>query len=113
MRLTVNGTEREVAPHPDRSLLHVLREELGLTGTKLACGEGVCGARTVMVNGTVVRACITPLIEVADQAVTTIEGLAPANGLHPLQRAFLDEAAFQCGFCTPGMIVAATGALSH
>jgi nicotinate dehydrogenase subunit B len=113
MRLTVNGTEREVAPHPDRSLLHVLREELGLTGTKLACGEGVCGACTVMVDGTVVRACITPLIEVADQAVTTIEGLAPANGLHPLQRAFLDEAAFQCGFCTPGMIVAATGALSH
>ncbi|HEX5040121.1 MAG TPA: molybdopterin cofactor-binding domain-containing protein [Candidatus Limnocylindria bacterium] len=104
--LVVNGTGHDVALEPRRSLLHVLREELDLTGAKLACGEGVCGACTVLLDGDVVRACITPVADALGHRVKTIEGLAPENGLHPVQGAFLDGAAFQCGFCTPGMILA-------
>jgi nicotinate dehydrogenase subunit B len=109
--LAVNGIDHEIALETDRSLLHVLREELGLTGSKLACGEGVCGACTVLVDGRVTRACVTPVADAVGHAVTTIEGLAPAGSLHPLQQAFLDEAAFQCGFCTPGMIMAGAALL--
>jgi len=111
VRLRVNGTEHRIAPEPDRSLLYVLREELGLTGTKYGCGEGECGACKVLVDGTAVRACMTPVGEVVDRSVTTIEGLASDGQLHPVQQGFLEARAFQCGFCTPGMIIAAVALL--
>lgn len=104
MRLIVNGAEREVAAHPMVRLLDVLREELGLTGTKEGCGEGECGACTVLVDGAPVCACLVPVAQVEGADVRTIEGL---GGDHPLQRAFADEGAAQCGMCTPGMIMAA------
>lgn len=104
MRLTVNGKDREVLAHPMARLLDVLREELGLTGTKEGCGEGECGACTVLVDGEPVCACLVPVAQVAGTAVTTIEGL---GGEHPLQQAFADRGGAQCGICTPGMILAA------
>ena len=107
--LTVNGVAREVAAEPQRSLLAVLREELDLTGAKYGCGEGACGACTVLVEGEPVRACVLPIGEAAGRAVTTVEGLA-ADGL--LQQAFVEEAALQCGYCTPGMIMSATALLA-
>jgi isoquinoline 1-oxidoreductase len=114
IRVVVNGDPREVAGEPPRSLLHVLREELGLTGPKYGCGEGACGACTVLVDGAVTRACITPLEKVAGRAVRTVEGLAAGGKLHPVQRAFLEERAFQCAYCTPGMVMAAVALLeSH
>jgi aerobic-type carbon monoxide dehydrogenase small subunit (CoxS/CutS family) len=109
----VNGVDHSVALDPDRSLLLVLREEIGLTGTKYGCGEGECGACKVLVDGVAVRACKTPLGEVVGRSITTIEGLAKGDRLHPVQQAFLDAGAFQCGFCTPGMIVAAVSLLTH
>jgi aerobic-type carbon monoxide dehydrogenase small subunit (CoxS/CutS family) len=109
----VNGVDHSVALDPDRSLLLVLREEIGLTGTKYGCGEGECGACKVLVDGVAVRACKTPLGEVVGRSITTIEGLAEGDRLHPVQQAFLDAGAFQCGFCTPGMIVAAVSLLTH
>ncbi len=112
-RLRVNGVERAVSGDRGRSLLRVLREELDLTGTKYACGEGECGACTVLVDGVAVRACRTPLSEVAGRSITTIEGLADGDRLHPVQQAFLDAGAFQCGFCTPGMIVAVVSLLAQ
>ena len=111
--IVVNGVAHDIALEPARSLLHVLREELDLTGAKLGCAEGVCGACTVLLDGSVVRACTTPLAGVVTHDVTTIEGLAPRDGLHPLQRAFLDEAAFQCGYCTPGMLLAGAALLDR
>jgi nicotinate dehydrogenase subunit B len=111
--LVVNGVAHEIALEPPRSLLHVLREELHLTGPKLGCAEGVCGVCTVLLDGSIVRACITPLTDAIAHDVTSIEGLAPADGLHPLQRAVLDEAAFQCGYCTPGMILAGAALLDR
>ncbi|HYA54717.1 MAG TPA: (2Fe-2S)-binding protein [Thermoplasmata archaeon] len=113
VRFTVNGTEHSVALDPDRNLLYVLREEIGLTGTKYGCGEGECGACKVLVDGVAVRACQTPLGEVAGRAITTIEGLARESELHPVQQAFIDAGAFQCGFCTPGMIIAAAALLAR
>jgi aerobic carbon-monoxide dehydrogenase small subunit len=104
VRFTVNGEAVEVSAHPLRRLLDVLREELGLTGTKEGCGEGECGACTVLVDDEPVCACIVPLAHVAGTHVTTIEGL---RGEHPLQRAFGEHGAAQCGICTPGMIMAA------
>src|SRR5205809_7401998 len=101
--LTVNGVRHELSLDRERSLLQVLREELGLTGAKYACGEGACGACTVLLDGEPVRACVTPAREATGRAVTTVEGLAAAAGLHPVQRAFAETAAFQCGDCTPGM----------
>jgi aerobic-type carbon monoxide dehydrogenase small subunit (CoxS/CutS family) len=89
----------------------VLRTDLGLTGTKYGCGVGVCGACTVLVDGRAVRSCITQLREVRDREVTTIEGLARDGDLHPLQQAFLEHGGFQCGFCTPGMILTAAALL--
>src|SRR5947207_13602165 len=111
--LTVNGARHELSLEPDRSLLQVLREELGLTGAKYACGEGACGACTVLVDGEPVRACVTQAREAAGRAVTTVEGLASAAGLHPVQRAFAETAAFQCGYCTPGMVVTAAALLDR
>ncbi len=112
-RIRVNGVEHSVALAPDRHLLYVLREELGLTGTKYGCGEGECGACKVLVDGVAVRACQTPLGEVVGRSVTTIEGLAHGEVLHPVQQAFVEAGAFQCGFCTPGMIIAAASLLAR
>lgn len=109
MELTVNGTTRSVDVEPDAPLLHVLREQLDLTGTKYGCGEGQCGACTVLVDGKPRRACITPVKAAAGRQVTTIEGLERNGRLHPLQQAFLDLDVMQCGYCTPGMIL--TGAV--
>jgi aerobic-type carbon monoxide dehydrogenase small subunit (CoxS/CutS family) len=107
----VNGEERRVAGDPDRSLLEVLRDELALTGTKYGCGEGQCGACTVQVDGHATRSCQVPVGTVHGQRVRTIEGVADGERLHPLQQAFLDLGALQCGFCTPGMVVAAEALL--
>jgi aerobic-type carbon monoxide dehydrogenase small subunit (CoxS/CutS family) len=109
--LTVNGSKRRVEASPGESLLFLLRNRLDLTGTKYGCGEGQCGACTVLVDGRAARSCQVPATDAAGRSVTTIEGLAPADGLHPVQAAFLEEEAFQCGFCTPGMILAAAALL--
>lgn len=103
MRLSVNGVERELAVHPMKRLLDVLREDCGLTGTKEGCGEGECGACTVLVDGAPVCACLIPVAQVSEAEVVTIEGLGDD---HPLQRAFMQEVGAQCGICTPGMIMA-------
>jgi len=108
MELTVNGKARSVDVEPDALLLHVLREQLDLSGTKYGCGEGQCGACTVLIDGKPRRACITPVKAAAGRQVTTVEGLERNGRLHPLQQAFLDLDVMQCGYCTPGMIV--TGA---
>ncbi len=104
MQLTVNGVSWELAVHPMKRLLDVLREDCGLTGTKEGCGEGECGACTVLVDDVPVCACLIPVAQVTDCNVRTIEGLGDQ---HPLQRAFMDEVGAQCGICTPGMIMAA------
>ncbi len=104
MRLTLNGEMREIGVNPATRLIDVLREEFGLTGTKEGCGEGECGACTVLVDGVPVCSCIIPVSQAANAEVTTIEGL---NGEHPLQKLFMDEVGAQCGICTPGMIMAA------
>ena len=110
--IVVNGMEHELSPEPDRSLLFVLREEIGLTGAKYGCGEGECGACTVLIDAEPVRSCTLSVAETAGRSVTTVEGLAGKGGLHPVQRAFLETGAMQCGYCTPGMIVAAVALLS-
>ncbi len=112
-QLTVDGVEFDVPSEPDRSLLQVLREELHLNGAKYACGEGACGACTVLVDGEPVHACITPVGEAHGRAVSTVEGMAEDGSLHPVQRAFAEERAFQCGFCTPGMIMATVALLER
>ena len=104
MRLVLNGRRVTLAAHPLKRLLDVLREECALTGTKEGCGEGECGACTVLVDGAPVNACLVPFAHVAGARVTTIEGL---GGRHPLQRAFVAHGGAQCGICTPGMIMAA------
>jgi aerobic-type carbon monoxide dehydrogenase small subunit (CoxS/CutS family) len=109
--LLVNGNERKVEPAPEESLLSVLRNRLGLTGTKYGCGEGQCGACTVLIDGRSVRSCLTPAATVANKKIITIEGVSTNGNLHPLQQAFLDEEAFQCGYCTPGMIMSAQALL--
>ena len=114
IRFTVNGTTRSVETEPDRPLLEVLREELGLTGTKYGCGEGACGACTVLLDNQAVFSCVTPVSEAQGRKITTIEGLAAGAKLHRVQQAFLDEGAMQCGYCTPGMILQAVALLeSH
>jgi aerobic carbon-monoxide dehydrogenase small subunit len=104
MRFTLNGKRREVKAPPMKRLLDVLREECGLTGTKEGCGEGECGACTVLVDGLPVNSCLVPFAQVRGSKVSTIEGL---GGRHPLQEAFVVEGGAQCGICTPGMILAA------
>jgi aerobic-type carbon monoxide dehydrogenase small subunit (CoxS/CutS family) len=110
---TVNGQARTVTTDPERPLLEVLREDLQLTGTKCGCGEGKCGACTVLINGRSVVSCITPMANVDQQSILTIEGLAEGGRLHPVQEAFLEEGAMQCGYCTPGMILAVAGLLNE
>lgn len=105
LRFKLNGKPVSLTVDGDRLLLWVLRTDLGLTGTKYGCGESFCGACTVIVNGEAVRSCQTPVKEVRDKEVVTIEGLAAGNGLHPVQKAFMEHDALQCGYCTPGMIM--------
>ena len=111
MKLIVNGKSVSVASGDDTPLLWVLRDELGLTGTKYGCGMGLCGACTVHVDGEPVRSCSTPVAEVASRKVTTIEGLSP-NGTHPLQRAWAAENVPQCGYCQAGQIMSAAALLA-
>ena len=113
INFTVNGQSRTVATDPERSLLDVLREDLKLTGTKYGCGEGQCRACTVLINGKSIPACLTAISEVENKTVVTIEGLATGGKLHPVQEAFLSEGAFQCGYCTPGMIMGVVGLLNE
>jgi aerobic-type carbon monoxide dehydrogenase small subunit (CoxS/CutS family) len=112
IELHVNGAVHRIAAGPRRNLLGVLRDELGLTGSKYGCGEGQCGACTVMIDGVAARSCITVASAVSGREITTIEGLAPAETLHPLQQAFIDADAMQCGYCTPGMILSAAALLN-
>ena len=111
--LTVNGTKKNIRTHPERTLLDVLREELYLTGTKYGCGEGRCGACTVLMDGKRVLSCVTPVAQADNKTITTIEGLATGDSLHPVQEAFLAEGAMQCGYCTPGMIMATVALLNE
>src|ERR1019366_6012871 len=102
--LDVNGARRRIDADPDRMLLSVLRDDLDLTGTKYGCGEGQCAACTVLLDGQPAKSCITRVGSAAGKRILTIEGLAPAGQLHPVQEAFLEADAMQCGWCTPGMI---------
>ena len=108
----VNGRVVSVEAEGEASLLSVLREELDLTGTKYGCGEGQCGACTVLVEGRAQRSCVTGVAAVAGKSITTIEGLATGERLHPVQQAFLDEEAMQCAYCTSGMILSAVSLLN-
>ncbi len=109
--LQVNGTLYHLDAEAETSLLSVLRDQLGLTGSKYGCGEGQCGACTVLIDASPRRSCITKVGAVATQSITTIEGLEKDGRLHPLQQAFLEVGALQCGYCTPGMIMSAAGLL--
>lgn len=111
--LAINGRPCTVEADSQVSLLTVLRENLDLTGTKYGCGEGQCGACTVLVDGRAQRSCVTRALNVAKKQITTIEGLARGEHLHPVQEAFLEEGALQCGYCTPGMIMSAVALLSR
>lgn len=111
-KLNVNGTTHRVEVDADRSLLSVLRDDLDLTGSKYGCGEGQCGACTVLVGGNPVRSCITKVGAVAGKPITTIEGVAKNGQLHPLQQAFLEADALQCGYCTSGMIMSGVALLN-
>ncbi len=113
IRLTVNGEEYEAIVTPNQTLLEVLRDSLNLTGTKEGCGEGACGTCTVLLDGKPVRSCLTLAVEVQGREITTIEGLAPMGELHPVQKAFVEYGAIQCGFCTPGMILTAKALLDE
>jgi aerobic-type carbon monoxide dehydrogenase small subunit (CoxS/CutS family) len=111
IQFTLNGKPVSLTADGERMLLWVLRSDLGLTGSKYGCGQGYCGACTVLVGGEPVRSCITPVKEVQGKEVVTIEGLAKNGSLHPVQQAFVEHDALQCGFCTPGMILQAVGLL--
>jgi aerobic-type carbon monoxide dehydrogenase small subunit (CoxS/CutS family) len=111
--LIVNGQKRTVVTDPDRPLLDVLREDLQITGPKYGCGEGQCGACTVLMDGKRTLSCITPASAADKKKITTIEGLADGDRLHLVQQAFLDEGAIQCGYCTPGMILSAVALLQE
>jgi carbon-monoxide dehydrogenase small subunit len=113
LRLWVNGRRRKVTVPPLKRLLDTLREDLGLTGTKEGCGEGECGACTVLIDGEAVNSCLVPTVQVDGARVTTIEGLGKKRRLSRLQRAFLEHGGAQCGICTPGMIVAASALPKH
>ena len=109
--LRVNGQDREVDAEPGDSLLSVLRYDFGLTGSRYGCGEGQCGACSVLLDGAAARSCVTRVASVGTKAITTIEALAQGDRLHPVQQAFLDAEAFQCGYCTSGMVMATVGLL--
>jgi aerobic-type carbon monoxide dehydrogenase small subunit (CoxS/CutS family) len=111
--LNINGKQEHVTAPPDEPLLSVLRYRLDLTGTKYGCGEGQCGACTVLLNGRATRSCITPVSGAAGAQITTVEGLEQDGKLSPVQQAFVEEGAFQCGYCTTGMVMSATALLSE
>jgi len=113
LKISVNGEPRLVMTDDNRPLLDVLREDLRLTGTKYGCGEGECGACTVLLDGKAIRSCITPVGDVVGKAVQTIEGLAAGDELHPVQRAFVEHQAMQCGYCVPGQILTAVSLLAE
>lgn len=112
MNLHING-ERRQAPDSNRNLLSYLRFDLGLTGTKYGCGEGLCGSCTVLVDGQALRSCLATVGSVAGGAITTIEGIAGTESLHPVQQAFVAESAMQCGYCIPGFIMSAVALLGR
>lgn len=112
MRISVNGHQCDITATPETPLLYVLRNDLGLNAAKYGCGLGRCGACTVHLDGEAAYACLVTVEEVADRQVTTLEGLGNAEDLHPLQRAFLDEQAAQCGYCVPGIVVTAAALLA-
>lgn len=111
LSLTVNGDSVELAVTPNSTLLEVLRNDLGLTGVKEGCSEGTCGACTVLMDGRPIRSCITLAVEAEGAEILTIEGVAASGELHPVQEAFVDHGAVQCGFCTPGMVLASKALL--
>jgi carbon-monoxide dehydrogenase small subunit len=113
VRLKVNGEERDVAVSPNETLAEVLRERLELTGTKMGCGEGACGTCTVLLDGKPVRSCLTLAVEVQDKEIVTIEGLSEGAELHPVQKAFIEHGAIQCGFCSPAMILTSKALLDE
>jgi carbon-monoxide dehydrogenase small subunit len=113
VQTTINGEDTNFLCEPRQSLLEVLRDVLGMTGTKEGCNDGNCGACTVIFDGRIVDSCLVLGVEVQGREVTTIEGMATADGLHPIQTAFLENAALQCGICTPGFIVASKGLLDE
>lgn len=113
MELFVNGTQHSLTVDRERSLLDVLRNELALTGSKYGCGEGNCGSCTVLIDGEAAQSCITPVSAAAERKITTIEGLAEGEQLHPVQQAFMEHSAFQCGYCTSGFIISAIGLLNR
>jgi len=111
--LNVNNETHEIVSNPNKTLLEVLRDDLHLTGTKESCGEGVCGSCTVLVDGAPVRSCLTLAVAVQGKEITTIEGLRAGEKLHPVQEAFVNHHAIQCGFCSPGMILTAYALLKE
>lgn len=113
IRTTINGHSRSLEIRPDRTLLDLLREDLGLTGTKCGCEIGECGACTVLLDGRAVNSCLVLAAQIDGRSVTTVEGLARGDTLTPLQEAFLDHDAVHCGFCTPGMLMSARDLLDH
>jgi aerobic-type carbon monoxide dehydrogenase small subunit (CoxS/CutS family) len=113
LTLRLNGEEVSVLVRPDALLLDVLRDELGLMGTKEACGQGECGACTVLLDGEPVASCLVPALKAQGREVLTVEGLATGGELHPLQKAFIEHGAVQCGYCTPGMLMSAKGLLGR
>jgi len=113
VKFTLNGKPVQMDTEADQSLLWFLRDDMQLTGTKYGCGAGLCGACTVLVDGSAQRACLLDVQSVANKKVTTIEGLAEDNKLHPVQQAFVEHDALQCGYCTPGMILSAVSLLAE
>ena len=113
VNFTVNGEARRVEVFPMARLLDVLREELQFTGTKEGCGEGECGACTVIIDGQIVNSCLVPMAQVNGAEITTIEGVADGNNLHAVQQAFIEHGGAQCGICTPGMVLAAIDLLKR
>lgn len=113
IRVVINGQTIEAQVNPNRLLVDFLRDDLGLTGTKIGCGEGECGACTVIIDGKTANSCLVLAVQIEGKQVTTVEGIGSYELLHPLQKAFMEEGAVQCGYCTPGMLLSAKALLDH